>query len=212
MSRARAKQNRRRQRIGAAIDGKRSTRLILASASKRRQKILRDMGISFRVMVPNVPELFLRRAPSRTAGENALRKGRWCSSRHPGAWVIAADTVVAFRGNCVTKPVHRREAGDFLAMFSGKAQTVYTGVYMRAPGCRPVVRVVRSRVLFKRLTPAVIARYLRHVDPMDKAGAYDIDQHGDLIIKSYTGSYSNIMGLPAETVATWLRGEGFIPC
>lgn len=187
-----------------------SRTLILASASPRRRRILRELGARFRVFVPRVPETHLLRAPRRTVLENARRKGMACRRRFPSAWIIAADTVVAFRGRCVNKPASRAEAAQFLLSFSDRPQFVYTAVFLGAPGRRPAVRVVRSTVRFKRLTPALVARYFRYVNPMDKAGAYDIDQRGKWIIAGFTGSYTNIVGLPQEPVAAWLKQEGLV--
>ena len=75
---------------------------------------------------------------------------------------------------------------------------------------RPDVTVVESTVVFRRLTAPAIRQYLSRVDPLDKAGGYDINQSGDLIVQSYSGSYTNIMGLPKEAVAAWLTREGLL--
>ena len=97
------------------------------------------------------------------------------------------------------------EAAEFLRMFSGKDHEVLTAVSFATPGSEPVVQTVESRVTFKSLSDEAIAEYLRQVDPMDKAGAYNIDQAGELIIERYSGSFTNIVGLPVETVSAWLQ-------
>jgi len=179
-------------------------RLVLASASERRRKILFEMGLTFDVVIPRVEEVNLERQPHLSVRENALRKHAWCRERHPDCAIIAADTVVDFRGQCVPKPRSMVEARAFLRQFSGNGQQVHTGVAFSLPGDQVDVRVVTSDVVFKELSEDDIDEYFKTVDPMDKAGAYDIDQQGDLIIASYSGSRTNIMGLPRETVAAWI--------
>ena len=178
--------------------------LILGSASPRRAKILHGLGIEFEVVPPGVQEVFAEHRPQWTVEENASRKNRWCRRRHAGRDVLTADTVVVFEGRCLTKPRSREEAKAFLRMFSGRAQDILTGVAYAEAGWRERVEVVRSSVTFRKLDDATIETYFKAVDPMDKAGAYDIDQHGDLIIQSHSGSRTNIMGLPAELVGNWL--------
>jgi len=85
-------------------------------------------------------------------------------------------------------------------MFSGKEQAVLTAIAYYTPASGLKVEIVESGVVFKTLSEEIISEYFSNVDPMDKAGAYDIDQRGDLIIDSFSGSYTNIMGLPRETV------------
>jgi len=184
--------------------------LVLATASARRRKILKELGVPFEITVPVVEEAFNLHAPVWTARENAERKSRWAAQHFPDRHHITADTIVAFNGHCVTKPVDLAEARRFLRMFSGRPQTVYTGVGLGRPGEAPQVDIVESTVLFRELDESAINTYFDAVDPLDKAGAYDIDQRTDLIIESWSGSYTNIMGLPAELVQSWLRGEGLL--
>ena len=182
-----------------------ATDLILGSGSERRRKILSELGISFRVVVPRVSEVFHLADARKTAAENCRRKMDWCRQRHPQCRIITADTVVQFQERCVLKPSTMDEAAEFLRMFSGKDHEVLTAVALATPGCDPVVETVESRVTFKRLSDEAVAEYLRQVDPMDKAGAYNIDQASELIIERYSGSFTNIVGLPVETVSAWLR-------
>jgi septum formation protein len=128
-------------------------------------------------------------------------------------YIIAADTVVDFEGKCITKPSSIAEAVEFLKMFSGRKQVIFTAVAFVRPFRKgrihkPEIHVGMSSVRFRKLNNRIISDYFSKVDPMDKAGAYDIDQHGDMIIESHTGSWSNISGLPAEIVALWLAKEG----
>ena len=111
------------------------------------------------------------------------------------------------------------EARKFLKMFSGKTQVVFTAVAFVKPASHgimkhkptaPEVLVGMSSVKFKELNDLIIDDYFSRVDPMDKAGAYDIDQHGDMIIESFDGSLTNIIGLPSEIVTDWLIKEGLL--
>lgn len=179
--------------------------LILASASGRRRKILEAMGVNFEVAVPDVEEVTYLDDPRRTASENAIRKGEWSRVRFPDRVTIAADTVIDFRGRVICKPSSEAEAVEFLRSFSGEQHTVITAVAFSTPQRGLEIEVVESQVVFKKLTDEQIRQYCSKVDPLDKAGAYDIDQNGDMIIESFAGSRTNIMGLPAEVVAKWLK-------
>ena len=192
---------------GAARGAGRALPLLLGSASARRRKILRELGLRFEVAAPDLDEHIYADDPRRTAVENAERKNRWCRARHPGYAVITADTVIDLDGRLIGKPASMEEARSFLRRFSGRAHRVITGVAFSDGGAAPTVEAVESQVAFRRLDEGAIEEYLRGVDPMDKAGAYDIDQRPDLIIESFSGSRTNVMGLPAERVLEWLRGR-----
>ena len=163
------------------------------------------MGLAFSVKAPPVEEVHWDERPEATVRENARRKCEWCRAQHPASRIIAADTVVVFEGLCIAKPATREQAVAFLERFSGKRQTVYTGTALYNPRRTVDVAVTVSTVFFRELTADDIGSYFEKVDPMDKAGAYDINQYGDAIIASYEGSWSNIMGLPRKKVAEWLR-------
>jgi len=165
------------------------------------------MGLCFEVIIADVDEIHIDDAPEETVSENAGRKCNEVSRRNPRNTVIAADTVVVFGGRCLGKPQTMAEASAMLQSFSGKSQTVYTGVALHLPqdGDRTAIcRVEKSVVHFSELSDSVIAEYLSLVNPLDKAGGYDIDQHGDLIISGYEGSWTNIMGLPKDIIAEYL--------
>ena len=178
--------------------------MILASASPRRKAILESLGIRFEVVFPEVDEVLFETDAARTVTENSLRKGEWCRKRNPQRHIIAADTALEFRGRCITKPSSLRNASEILRTLSGRAHSVLTGVYFSVPGRGVDVKVTVSSVTFNSLDDSLIRRYLSLVNPLDKAGAYDINQHGDLIIRSVSGSRTNVMGLPVETVTEWI--------
>ncbi|MDI6775293.1 MAG: Maf family nucleotide pyrophosphatase [Verrucomicrobiota bacterium] len=187
-----------------------NTRLILGSASQRRRNILADLGVEFDIVIPQIEEVSCADDPRRAAAENALRKNLWCRREHPGRFIVTADTTISFDGRCVEKPRSMDEALDFLRGFSGKLHTVVTAVGLGAPALPTEMRLVESVVTFLTLTDCVIQDYFSKVNPLDKAGAYDIDQHGELLIRSFSGSRTNIMGLPAELVGQWLWEQGLL--
>lgn len=172
-------------------------RLILASGSPRRAKILADLERGFDVVKTDAPEVSYDDDPERTVRENALAKGAAAGGRR----VLSADTIVWFNGRIYGKPRDLDEARAFLRELSGKTHSVFTGVAYCVPGGQLQTTVVESKVKFRELSEELINRYVESVRPTDRAGAYDIDESGDLIVESYTGSYENIMGLPMEPLA-----------
>ena len=170
-------------------------KITLASGSPRRAKILEELGVEFDVVKTDAPEASYPHDPERTVRENALAKG---AAAAPRTRVLSADTIVWFGGRIYGKPRDLEEAKEVLRELSGKVHTVFTGVAFDGD-----VKVARSDVKFRRLSDADIEEYVARVRPTDRAGAYDIDESGDLIVESYTGSYENIMGLPTEPLREW---------
>ena len=171
--------------------------LILASGSPRRAKILKAQGVDFAIMKTEIAEVAYPDDPERTVIENALAK-QGDERLFASGSVLSADTIVWYSGRIFGKPRTLEEAKEFLRTLSGKSHTVYTGVAYNGE-----TRVVKSEVRFRRLTSVMIDNYVRRVRPLDRAGAYDIDESGDLIVESYTGSYENIMGLPLAPLCDW---------
>ena len=173
--------------------------LILASGSPRRAKILRDLGVAFEVVKTDAPESSYPGDPERTVRENALAKGAVLpSSNPPTRHVLSADTIVWLDGRIYGKPRDLAEAKAFLRELSGRTHAVFTGVAYDGEA-----RVVRSDVTFRPLTEETIDAYVAKVNPLDRAGAYDIDECGELLVASYTGTYENIMGRPVEPLREW---------
>lgn len=169
-------------------------KIILASGSPRRAKILEDLGAEFDVLKTDAPEVSYPDDPERTVRENALAKGAAANTIR----VLSADTIVWFANRIYGKPRDLAEAKVFLRELSGQVHTVFTGVAFDGD-----VKVVRSDVKFRELSDADIDEYVARVKPTDRAGAYDIDESGDLIVESYSGSYENIMGLPVGPLKEW---------
>ena len=173
--------------------------LILASGSPRRAKILRDLGIDFEIGKTDADETAIPDDPVRTVTTNALAKLRAAAGAVDAQRsILAADTIVWFADRIYGKPCDLDEAKEFLRELSGQTHSVFTGVAFRAEDGTERTACAESRVTFRVLTEEAIADYVARVHPTDRAGAYDIDESGDLIVASYTGSYENIMGLPVE--------------
>lgn len=179
-------------------------RLILASASPRRARILESLGLRFEVRPSDLdetpgagetPEMLVRRL--------ARAKAR-AAERRPSDCVIAADTVVVLGRTILGKPRHRREAASMLSALSGRTHEVVTGVAC-AWNHRIVTVVDRTEVRFRRMEPREIARYVRTGEPLDKAGAYHVEGGGAAFIESIHGSPSNVAGLSVTTVARLLK-------
>ena len=168
--------------------------LTLASGSPRRAKILQELGVDFAVVKSDAAEVSYPHDPERTVRDNALAKGAAVG----GARVLSADTIVWFDGKIYGKPKDLDQAKEYLRELSGNVHTVFTGVAYDGD-----VKVVKSDVKFRDLSEAMIDEYVARVKPTDRAGAYDIDESGDLIVESYMGSYENIMGLPVEPLRDW---------
>jgi septum formation protein len=187
-------------------------RLILASASPRRKQLLSELGLTFDVVVADVTE---HEDPSTDPREmvthNAALKADWVSARHPDLYVLGADTTVFIDQRVLNKPADLDEARAMLKKLSGRTHTVFTGVALRRASDR--VRIdegVTSEVTFKAFDDAVIDAYFKIVNPLDKAGAYGIQDGRDLIVASWQGSFSNIMGLPMEATKQILARCGLL--
>lgn len=184
--------------------------LILASASPRRREILTQAGFAFRVVPAEVTEHEAPDAdPRHMVAHNAALKAEWVSARHPAATVLGADTTVFLDQVVLNKPRDAAEARAMLRRLSGRTHTVFTGLAVRraADGLR-LERGVASEVTFQPLSDTTIELYLSRVHTLDKAGGYAIQEHGELIVAGFTGSLTNIIGLPLEETKQLLTRAG----
>ena len=174
--------------------------LILASASPRRAELLRHLKLDFQVVPSEATELLDEHwSPFEICQLNAHRKARAVAKKHTDALVLGADTLVFLEGEILGKPAHAADAERMLAQLQGRTHQVVTGVcliHLRVH--RERIFAVSSDVTFHPLDPGQIRDYLAKVNPLDKAGSYAIQEHGDLIISEISGSYSNVVGLPLE--------------
>lgn len=175
--------------------------LILASVSPRRKTLLAECGYPDFTVVPSAATE-LEPAPDNAeylALENAVRKAADVSARYPEAVVIGADTVIEFERGIIGKPADAEDAVRILMRLSGRTHLVTTAVCVRCAENNVLVRFVESsEVRFRDFGHAVAEEYVRLVNVLDKAGAYAVQEHGELIIAGTRGSYTNIVGLPAE--------------
>lgn len=174
--------------------------LILASASPRRAELLRQLELDFTVLPGNAQEvLYEFLSPMEICQLNAHRKARAIAKKIPDALVLGADTLVFLDGEILGKPRDRAEAGNMLLRLQGRTHQVVTGVsliHLRTH--RERLFAVSTRVRFHPLDAAQIQQYLDKINPLDKAGAYAVQEHGDAIVAEIQGSYSNVVGLPIE--------------
>lgn len=176
------------------------SQLILASASPRRRELLAGLGVKFDVITAQVTEHEDPSTDPRVmVAHNAALKADWVAERHPHTWVLGADTTVFIDGHALNKPADDAEARAMLRRLSGRTHTVFTGLALRrvADGVR-IDQGVASEVTMRVLDDALIETYLSKVHTLDKAGGYGIQDHGELIVDHYTGSLTNIIGLPVE--------------
>lgn len=188
-------------------------KLILASASPRRRELLAQIGIPFEVVIAQVTEHEEASTDPRVmVAHNAALKADWVAERFPAAIVLGADTTVFIDGHALNKPRDPAEARAMLRRLSGRTHTVFTGIAVRrrSDGVK-IDEGVASDVTFKALDERTIDQYLALVNTLDKAGGYAIQEHGELIVAGYTGSLSNIVGLPIDTTKHILTRCGLRP-
>ncbi len=177
-----------------------SVQLILASASPRRQELLREMGVEFHTVPSAAAEIHLEELTAReVALVNAYRKAREVAKRHPDSLVLGADTLVYLDTRLFPKPANHEEAVSMLMHLQGRTHHVVTGLcllHLRAHRQRVFAEV--TAVTFHPLDEVRVREYLAQVNPLDKAGAYGIQEQGHLIVERISGSYSNVVGLPME--------------
>lgn len=180
--------------------------LILASASPRRVDLLREAGFDFEIVVPQVEEAHdATLTPEQLTLENARRKALVVSLLKPGALVIGADTLVYVDGEPLGKPADMQEALTMVRRLSGRAHEVCTGVAFARDGRIERELHVITQVMFKTLSDALILDYHSKLNPLDKAGAYGIQEHTEMLLERMEGSFTNVVGLPVDEVAAALR-------
>lgn len=186
------------------------TKLILASASPRRLALLADIGIVPDEIAPaDIDETpRVGETPRAACLRLAVEKGAVVAAGKPGAFVLAADTIVAVGRRFLPKAETKEEVRAFLSLLSGRRHRVYTGVALYAPGQRVVTRVSESAVAFKRLEAAEIESYVASDEGIGKAGGYAIQGRAAGLIRWIGGSYSGIVGLPLYEVAQMLAKTG----
>jgi septum formation protein len=178
--------------------------LILASASPRRAELLLQIVPDFQVVPSDVPEVHnLQLTAWEMARVNAYRKARAVAKKFPDAIVLGADTLVYLdrESKLFGKPASLADAQCMLTELQGRVHAVITGVcLLHLRGHRLRIFAGWTDVKFYPLTPKQIKAYFALMNPLDKAGAYAIQEHSNRIVAEILGSYSNVMGLPVEQV------------
>lgn len=182
--------------------------IILASNSPRRRELLSGLGIDYEVkVIPNIDESF----PEGLSGSeipvyiSQKKAEAYRSTMRPGELIITADTIVWLDGAVLGKPADEDEACAMLRMLSGKTHQVITGVTIRTQDFQNSFSTV-SEVTFAELTEEEIAYYVSRYRPLDKAGAYGVQEWiGFIGVESLSGSYFNVMGLPVQRLYTELK-------
>ena len=184
--------------------------LILASASPRRAELLQRLKLKFRIIPSDATEVLDEQlSPLELCQLNAHFKARAVAKKNPDSLVLGADTLVFLDGEIMGKPASRADAQRMLARLQGQTHQVVTGVsliHLRTH--RESMFATSTDVTFRSLTAGQINDYIAKVNPLDKAGAYAIQEHGDMIVAEIFGSYSNVIGLPVEKLGDELASWG----
>ncbi|MBL7202415.1 MAG: septum formation protein Maf [Anaerolineae bacterium] len=181
--------------------------VILASASPRRREFLQRLGIPFQVLAADIEERNGRdEMPDALVARLSLEKALAVAARHPHAVVIGADTIVTLDQELLGKPADRDEAASMLRRLRDCAHVVYSGVTVCPPdGGEPLTSVVGSTVWMRAYTDDEIDAYVASGDPMDKAGAYAIQNAHFHPVARMEGCYASVMGLPLCELGELLR-------
>ncbi len=189
---------------------KRDAPLILASASPRRNALLRQVGYEpdFVEAAGVDEDAVPRELPQALARRLAGEKARAVARRHPGGWILAADTVVACGRRVLPKPETADAARACLGLLSGRRHRVFGGIHVIDPAGNARARDVVTAVVFKRLTRDEIEDYAACGEWRDKAGGYAIQGRAGAFVRHLSGSYFNVVGLPLYETVTLLEGLG----
>jgi len=174
-------------------------KLILASASHRRKNLLTQIGLTFEVRASEIDEQFdLGRSVQENVQSLALQKAFAVAEAGDDAIIVGADTVVVLGSEILTKPRDEQEARLMLAKLSGREHIVHTGIALvDLPTRRTVAGVETTKVKFRTLSSEEISEYVKSGSPMDKAGAYGIqDDYGAVFVERIDGCFYNVVGFP----------------
>lgn len=180
-------------------------KLILASASPRRREILESCGYAFDIISPDAEEVSGGLAPALLTMENSKRKAMAALNEICGV-IICADTVVALDDKVLGKPKTAENAKKMLSSLSGRSHSVVTG-YTITDGDKAVSGYVETTVTMRRLFEDEIDEYIKVCSPLDKAGAYGIQEAAGMFVEKIDGDYYNVVGLPISKISEILRTE-----
>ena len=182
--------------------------VILASASPRRQQLLREAGIAIEIHPAHIrEERTVGEMPVEYACRLAREKAQSVAQLFPGRYVLGADTIVVIDNEVLEKPRNAADAARMLRLLSGRTHDVTTGVSLVDPAGETDTRFATARVSFHELEDDEICRYIETGEPMDKAGAYAIQGGASAWVHSVEGEYANVVGLPVSLVKEMLGGK-----
>ncbi|MGA8849265.1 MAG: Maf family protein [Dehalococcoidia bacterium] len=184
--------------------------IILASASPRREELLKKIGLKFKVEPSNYEEnISCELGPHELAKLLSLEKAKLVAKNHKNVLIIAADTLIVFEGKILGKPRTKTEAREMLETINGKPHSVITGFTIVDSGSNKALsRSVETKVHLRKLSSTEIDAYVKSQEPLDKAGAYAIQGLGSIIVEKIEGDYFNVMGLPLSALAVSLKEFG----
>ena len=183
--------------------------IVLASSSPRRRELLEKAGIIFEIIVSPAEEVHDAALKPHTLCElNATLKATAVAEKRPDAIVIGSDTLVFIDEMPLGKPADMEEAWAMLRRLSGRTHQVCSGVCVIYPGGRKNIFHDLTAVTFRLLDNSLIDAYFSRVNPLDKAGAYGIQEYGEMIVSEISGSFENVMGLPVAKVIDALEENG----
>jgi len=182
---------------------KQKTQVYLASKSPRRKKLLKQIGINFKSFSVDLDEEIIDgEHPIKTVKRLAEEKLKLAVEKIHGGIVITADTIVVLNKQIIGKPKNKKDAFKILKMLSGNTHYVYTGFAIKNISTKKtIVDYEKTAVTFRELKSEEIEKYIKSNSPMDKAGAYGIqDDYGAVFVKKINGCYYNVIGLPLAKV------------
>jgi septum formation protein len=184
-----------------------SAPLILASASPRRQELLRFVGLKFKTIPAHVDENYSEgETPQQHVRRLAQEKALLIARKYPRAWVLGADTIVVIDGLILGKPKNKTQAKEMLKKLSGREHKVFTGFTIAHVASKiKQTKVIQSVVKFKMISAAELEGYIACDEPYDKAGGYAVQGRGAYLIQAIRGSYTNVIGLPLCEVLETLK-------
>jgi len=180
---------------------------ILASASPRREELLRSVGLKFKIIPAHVNEEYLAgESPREHVKRLSRNKAMAIAQKNPDAWVLGADTIVVIDGLILGKPKNKKQAREMLERLSGREHKVFTGfTLVHVTSKIYKTKVISSAVQFKKISTEEMEWYISCDEPYDKAGGYAVQGKGAYFIKSIRGSYTNVIGLPLCEVLEELK-------
>lgn len=182
-------------------------KIILASKSPRRKALLNNIGLKFTVEVSNIEEkININIKPQKTAEKLSLEKARQIAKKHKDAIIIAADTFVVYKNKILGKPETEKNAEKMLKLLSGKQHLVITGfTIIDTKSGKTVTKSDETKVYMKKMTSGEIDAYIKTKEPLDKAGAYAVQEKGGIFVEKIEGDFLNVVGLPVFKLTSELK-------